>query len=148
MLEIDGEGLHLRQPPRLRLAQALMRDLRDVALQRLVQAVDHIVHAARLGDEMAVVAVEGGLRAGEHLLHDVRHAERLARSVGECHRRRLQRRRVEIERLGWIGRWRAGRQQPHQQPRHLWQEADEERRHGKVEDGMEVCREPARNRFE
>ena len=58
MLEVDREGLHLAEPARFRFAQALARDRGDVALQRLVQAVDDVVQAARLGDPVAVVAVE------------------------------------------------------------------------------------------
>ena len=148
MLEVDGEGLHFRQPARLRLAQPFMRDRGDVALQRLVQAVDDVVHPARLLEAMAVVVVERRLRAGEHLLHDVGHAKRFARRVGERHGRRLQRRLIEIERLCGIVRAGPGRQQAHQQLREPWQQADEERRHREVEGGVEIRGEPSRRRFE
>ena len=112
-----------------------------------MQAVDDVVHAARLGDKMAIVAVKGRLGARKHFFDDVGHAQRLARGVSERHGRRLQCRR-DRDRAVWRDRPppavpAAADEQPGQER----QKADEERCDGEIEGGMEVRCEPARRRL-
>ncbi len=89
-----------------RSVQRFARDLRQVELDRRVEVVDDVVHLAQALGELAVVGLEHRQHAGQHLLDDVADAQRLARGVGDGERRRVERGRVEVARLGRVV-WRA-----------------------------------------
>ena len=55
VLEIDREGNDFHCAIAVAIIQAVAGHSRDVELHRLIEAVDGVVHAADLGNELAVI---------------------------------------------------------------------------------------------
>ncbi len=98
MLEVDGEGDDLHRPLSLALVETAAGQFCDIELDRLVEAVDAVVHLRDLVDQRAVVGHHRRHHLAQHDLDVVAHVQRLARGVRQRQRGRLQRAFVEIAR--------------------------------------------------
>ncbi len=103
MFEVDGEGQDIRQPLGLLVVERLVIDRAQIAAHRAVEPVDHVVGAADRLDLAHVALVEEVLRAAQHRLDDIAHAQHLARGVRERDGGRVEGVVVEILRHAGIG---------------------------------------------
>ena len=97
---------------------------------------------------LAVASIERLQRRMEHGLENIGHAQCLARRGGQGNRGDLKRVLIEINRPGRIGRDRAGRQHPLQQPGERSQHREEQHRHHEIEEGVVIGDRPVRDRLE
>ncbi len=80
VLQVDRELDDLGPAPRLVGVERFAADLRQIALDRRVQAVDLVVLAPQsLGQR--IVGAQHRQQAGQHVLHRIGEADRLARRV-------------------------------------------------------------------
>ncbi len=137
LLEVDRERHDVGPAAALALVQRLARDLRQVELHRRVEVVDDVVLLAQALGQRAVVGLQHGEHAGQHVLDDVADADRLARRIGDGQRRGVERGRIEVARLGGIVGQRLRRQQPFGDARDLLGPEDEQQRERHVEEEVE-----------
>ena len=98
MLEVDGEGDDLHRPLSLALVETAAGEFGDVELDRLVKAVDAVVHLRDLVDQRPVVGHHRRHHLAQHDLDVIAHMQGLAGGIGQRERGRLQRALVEIAR--------------------------------------------------
>ena len=97
MLEIYSEGDHFHGPSTILIAQAGPRNARHIELHRLVQLIHRIVHIGDVLDQLAIVSFKRDQTLPQHGLDHVTDMERLPRGAGERHRRRGDRRLIQIK---------------------------------------------------
>ena len=102
LLHVDGEGNDVGPAAAFAFLERLAADLRQIKLDRGVQVIDDIVHLAQLFGEHAIIGLEHEQHAGQHLLDHVADAHRLAGGAANGQRRRSERRRIQVARLGGI----------------------------------------------
>ena len=98
MLEVDGEGDDLHRPLSLALVEAAAGELCDIELDRLIEAVDAVVHLRDLIDQRPVVGHHRRHHLAQHDFDVIAHMQGLAGGIGQGERGRLQRAFVEIAR--------------------------------------------------
>ena len=85
VLEVDGEGQNVRATLGVGLAQPILAaDGRQVQLHGVVQVVERVVHRRELGQQLAIVVLQSLEKHAQHRLHDVDHAQHLARCIGRA----------------------------------------------------------------
>jgi hypothetical protein len=96
MLHVDRELDDVGPAARLVGLECLAADLRQVALDRRIQAVDLVVPAPQGLGEVLVAALQHRHQADQHLVHGVGQPDRLARGVAERQRRRVERDGIQV----------------------------------------------------
>jgi hypothetical protein len=142
-LQVGRKGENGGEPFIVILRQCLGIERDQIVVDRAVQAIEDVVHAARLDDFLPIVLPDRIGNATQHFVEHVDHAQSFARGVAKRDRRGLGGGRIEIERPRRILRLDPRRQACAQQPRERPQQRQEDECGCDIEHQMKV-RHPAR----
>ena len=106
MFEVDGERDDLHGAPPILIVEALAGHSGYIELDRLIQAINDVVHARDLGNEPAVVGHQRRHRLSQHVLDDITQVQRFPGCAGQRDGWRMYRRFVKIKGSGRIGAFR------------------------------------------
>ena len=98
MFEVDGERDDFHRPLPLALVETATGEFRDIELDRLVKAVDAVVHLRDLVDQRTIVGHYRRHHLAQHDLDVIAHMQRLARGVRQGERWGLERTLIEVTR--------------------------------------------------
>ena len=138
LFHIDGERHDVGPSAALFFVERFAADLRQVELDRRVKVIDDVVHLAYLLGQFAVIGLQYREHAVQHLLDEVGQPHGFARGVADRELGRVERRRIEIARLGGIVHVVPGGQQALGHARDLLGKKQEPKRNDDIEQEVEI----------